>query len=208
MLDFEPPPWRNNRGLKPEHVGLASHELCPKPDRDADIVRIPIFHHQPTCTLSPLVFLRDPPVEKGGERGLQWKSQVGERGGLCARHAFPFYVSFVTYLHFRQDFNLCCPLPLLSLPATLHPFSSSLQCPFAYFVRRLRRRRRPDITFQTLMNQKWKESAFIFFSFSIPVSFSLFNFTRRIPTFFKEFKLARHVNCHTTRVSRSLVGIL
>ena len=136
--------------------------------------------------------------------------------GLCARHAFPFYVSFVTYLHFRQDFNLCCPLlplvlPLLSLPATLHPFSSSLQCPFAYFVRRLRRRRRPDITFQTLMNQKWKESAFLHLLLFLYSCF-LFPFLisrEGFPLFSKSLNWP--VMSTVTRpmyVSRSLVGIL
>ena len=61
-----------------------------------------------------------------GAGGLQWKSEAGERGDCAPVMLSHFYVSFVTYLHFRQDFNLCWPL-LLSPPSLASCHSSSFQ---------------------------------------------------------------------------------
>ena len=146
--------------------------------------------------------------EEGRGHGWRYAREIRSRR-LCACHAFPFYVSFVTaHLYFRQDFNLCSALPF-SFPATLFILSAPFQCPFAYFVRRLRRRRRrPDITFQFLMNQKMERKRLSLSRARCCLCRGVFPFLisrEGFPLFPpEEFKLDRHVNCHTTPVSHPL----
>ena len=118
----------------------ASNELCPKPDRDPDIVRILIFHHLLSSSTTSSAFV---------EEKKRWEGN--QKSEIVRLSCFPFLRKFCYISLFQTGFQ---PLLSLSRFLPLLILSAPFQCPFAYFVRRRRLRRRPDITFQFLMNQK------------------------------------------------------
>ena len=127
--------------------------------------------------------------------------------GIVRPSCFPFFREFCYLSPFQTGFQPL--LPAHSSPSSLAScHSSSFQlfsavsiCIFCEATATATGHYISDLD-ESKMERKRLPSSSSLSLFLLPLS--LFNFTRRIPTFFKEFKLARHVNCHTTRVCIAL----
>ena len=140
--------------------------------------------------------------EEGRGRGWRYAREIRSQR-LCACHAFPFYVSFVTaHLYFRQDFNLCSALPF-SFPATLHPFSS-FSVSICIFCETAATTTGHYISVLD-ESKNGKKAALSVARCCLCRVFPFLISREGFPLFSpEEFKLDRHVNCHTTPVSHPL----